>query len=123
MRGLGRTMPITMACFAIGALSVIGLPPTGGTWSKWFLALGAAESGHVLLIAVLMISSLLNIAYLIPIPIRGFFFAAPDGPDRPPIKEAPLLCLLPICFTAVGCVVLFFFADEVRSLLAPLVGA
>lgn len=123
MRGLGRTMPITMACFAIGALSVIGLPPTGGTWSKWFLALGAAETGQVLLIAVLMVSSLLNIAYLMPIPIRGFFSSAPDTSERPPIKEAPLFCILPICFTALGCIVLFFLADEVRSLLLPLVGA
>ena len=104
-------------------MSVIGIPPTGGTWSKWFLALGAAETGHVVLIAVLMISSLLNIAYLVPIPIRGFFSAAPDTPARPQIKEAPLFCLLPICFTALGCVVLFFFADDVRALLAPLVGA
>ena len=42
---------------------------------------------------------------------------------RPKMKEAPLFCLLPICFTALGCVVLFFFADDVRALLAPLVGA
>ncbi|MDX1393013.1 MAG: monovalent cation/H+ antiporter subunit D family protein [Gemmatimonadota bacterium] len=123
MRGLGRAMPITMGCFAIGALSVIGLPPTGGTWSKWFLALGAAETGELVLIAVLMISSLLNIAYLMPIPIRGFFSAASGAPERPGIREAPLFCVLPICFTALGCVVLFFFADDVRALLAPLVGA
>ncbi|MFV1986040.1 MAG: monovalent cation/H+ antiporter subunit D family protein [Gemmatimonadota bacterium] len=123
MRGLGRTMPITMACFAIGALSVIGLPPTGGTWSKWFLVLGAAEAGQLALIAVLLLSSLLNIAYLMPIPVRAFFSPVPDGPARPKIKEAPLFCLLPICFTAAGSIVLFFFADEVRALLAPLVGA
>ena len=122
MRGLGRTMPITMACFAIGALSVIGVPPAGGTWSKWFLALGAAETGQAVFIAVLMISSLLNIAYLMPIPIRGFFFPPPDGPERPAIREAPIFCLIPICFTALASVVLFFEADRVRDLLLPLVG-
>jgi multicomponent Na+:H+ antiporter subunit D len=122
MRGLGRSMPFTMGAFAIGALSVIGLPPAGGTWSKWYLALGAADTGQVIFVAVLMISSLLNIAYLLPIPIRGFFSPPPDGPERPPIKEAPLLCVIPLCFTAAGCIVWFFFADEVYRLLVPLAG-
>jgi multicomponent Na+:H+ antiporter subunit D len=124
MRGIGRTMPVTTFAFMIGSLSVIGLPPLGGSWSKWFLALGAADAEQSLFIAVLMISSLLNIAYLMPIPIRGFFSRPPGddsgGPLR--IKEAPLFCLLPICFTALGCIVLFFFANDVYRLLQPLVG-
>lgn len=122
MRGLGRTMPVTMFAFLLGSLSVIGLPPMGGTWSKWYLALGAADAGQVVLIAVLMISSLLNIAYLIPIPIRGFFSSAPDeaGPVR--VKEAPLFCVVPLSVTAAGCVMLFFFADELLRLLTPLAG-
>ena len=122
MRGLGRSMPFTMGAFAIGALSVIGLPPAGGTWSKWYLALAAADTGQVVFVAVLMISSLLNIAYLLPIPVRGFFSPPPDGPERPPIREAPLFCVVPLCFTAAACVAWFFFADEVYRLLVPLVG-
>jgi len=122
MRGLGRSMPITMAAFFIASLSIIGLPPLGGMWSKWYLALGAADAGQIALIAVLMVSSLLNIAYLLPIPIRGFFLAPPDGPTRPPIKEAPIACVLALGFTAIGCVVLFFYADEVYRLLVPLAG-
>ncbi len=130
MRGIGRTMPVTTFAFLIGALSVIGLPPMGGTWSKWYLALGAAETHQLVFVGVLMVSSLLNIAYLIPIPIRGFF-SAPDGteavgaaghPEARRIKEAPILCIVPICFTAAGCIVLFFFADKVQALLAPLAG-
>lgn len=79
MRGLGRKMPITFICFLIGTLSIIGLPPFGGMWSKWYLALAAAETEHLIFIAVLMISSLLNIAYLMPIFIRGFYSEpAPD---------------------------------------------
>ncbi len=75
MDGLGRKMPITYICFLIGSLSIIGLPPFGGVWSKWYLALGAAETEQVVFVAVLMISSLLNVAYLVPIVIRGFFSA------------------------------------------------
>ncbi len=76
MRGLGRTMPFTFAAFLIASISIIGLPPGGGMWSKWFLAVGTVETHHLALTAALMISSLLNIAYLIPIPIRAFM--APD---------------------------------------------
>jgi multicomponent Na+:H+ antiporter subunit D len=122
MRGIGRTMPVTMFCFLIGALSVIGIPPFGGAWSKWYLALGAADAQAKVFVAVLMVSSLLNIGYLIPPVARGFFFPRED--DSPAgVKEAPLLCLLPICLTAAGCLVLFFFADRVRELLLPLVGS
>ncbi len=123
MRGIGRTMPFTTFAFLIGSLSVIGLPPMGGTWSKWYLALGAAEAHQTVFLAVLMASSLLNIAYLIPIPIRGFFLSDPASPKSWRIKEAPLFCVIPLCFTALGCIVLFFFAGEIAHLLEPLVGA
>jgi multicomponent Na+:H+ antiporter subunit D len=122
MRGIGRTMPVTMFAFLIGALSVIGLPPTGGSWSKWYLALGAVDSQQAVFVWVLMISALLNIAYLIPPVVRAFFFA-PRGDTNPGIKEAPLFCVVPLCFTALGCIVLFFCADGVYDLLTPLARA
>jgi multicomponent Na+:H+ antiporter subunit D len=122
MRGIGRTMPVTTMAFMIGALSIIGLPPMGGSWSKWYLTLGAIDANQIVFVVVLMISSLLNIAYLMPIPIRGFFSPAADGGSgRNGIREAPLFCLVPLCFTALGTVVLFFFADEIYRLLMPLV--
>ena len=68
-----------------------------------------------------MLSSLLNIAYLMPVVARGFFSAADPGPP-PLVKEAPLLCLIPLCLTAVGCVVLFFFADGIYRMLLPIAG-
>ena len=122
MRGLGRAMPITMTAFLIGALSVIGIPPLGGSWSKWYLALGALDAGQILLVAVLMVSSLLNIAYLIPIPIRAFFSKPADGSNPPAFHEAPAFCVAALSFTALGCIVLFFLADEVYRLLVPLAG-
>jgi multicomponent Na+:H+ antiporter subunit D len=118
MRGIGRRMPVTTFAFLIGSLSIIGLPPLGGSWSKLLLLLGAADAGQLLLIAVLMISSLLNIAYLFPIVIRGYY-SQPDD-DVSGINEAPMFCVVPICFTAVSCVALFFFADEIYRLLATI---
>jgi len=121
--GLGRSMPFTMAAFFLGSMSIIGLPPTGGAWSKWFLALGAVEGHHAIFVAVLMLSSLLSIAYLMPVVGRAFFFAPrDDGEPRKAgfwsnLKEAPLLCVAPLCATAIGCVVLFFYAPEVLELL------
>jgi multicomponent Na+:H+ antiporter subunit D len=120
MRGIGRSMPVTTFAFMIGSLSVIGLPPLGGSWSKWFLALGAADAEQLLFIAVLMVSSLLNIAYLMPVAIRGFFSAPSDGGQPDGIREAPLFCLVPICLTATGCLLLFFFADDLYELLVPI---
>lgn len=117
LAGLGRKMPFTFAAFAVGAISIIGLPPMGGTWSKWYLALGAMEADQFILVVVLMISSLLNIAYLLPIPFRAFF-VRPGGDDAAGgIAEAPLACLIAIGITATACVLLFFFADALYNLL------
>jgi multicomponent Na+:H+ antiporter subunit D len=126
MRGLGRRMPFTFAAFFLGSLSIIGLPPMGGAWSKWQLALGAAESGQAILVGVLMVSSLLNVAYLIPVAVRGFLPAGGAGNSASgepwQIEEAPLFCLVPLCFTAIACVVLFFLADELYAFLRPIGG-
>ena len=119
MRGLGKQMPLTMLAFLIGSLSIIGLPPTGGAWSKWFLALGTLETGHIVLLSVLMLSTLLNIVYLLPIPIRAFFSASDvDGPTV--IKEAPVACLIAMTVTSLGCVILFIYPEPLYQLLQQL---
>jgi multicomponent Na+:H+ antiporter subunit D len=127
MQGLGRRMPFTFAAFFLASLSIIGLPPMGGAWSKWELALGAAETGQAILVAILMISSLLNVVYLIPVATRAFLPApgAADGRGHSGdggwrIEEAPLFCVVPLCLTALGCVVLFFYADRLYAFLQPL---
>ena len=106
--GLGRRMPITFICFTIASLSIIGLPPFGGAWSKWYLMIAAADTSHLIIIGVLMVSSLLNVAYLLPIPARAFFAPPKQSNEGATHKEAPLFCLLPICFAALGCTALFF---------------
>ena len=117
--GLGRRMPFTFAAFFIGALSIIGIPPLGGSWTKWYLVLGSIEAQHWPLVAALALSSVLNIAYLLPIVARGFFLPARDDEPRG-ISEAPLACVLPLCLTALLCVALFFGIDPLAALLRPL---
>jgi multicomponent Na+:H+ antiporter subunit D len=120
MTGIGRRMPITMLAFLIASLSIIGIPPLGGTWSKWALALGALDAGHILVVGILMLSSLLSVGYLLPIVARGFFLSPPDaGPEgKAAIKEAPVACLIALSFTAVLCILLFFLAGRIETLLA-----
>jgi multicomponent Na+:H+ antiporter subunit D len=119
--GLGRRMPFTFGAFCLASFSIIGLPPFGGAWSKWFLVTGAFEAGHFWMGAVFMVSSLLSIGYLMPIVVRAFFRPLPEGEDHS-VKEAPLLMLLPICTTALACFVIFFYTDAVYRLLAPAMG-
>jgi len=121
MRGLGRAMPFTFAAFLLACISIIGLPPGGGSWSKWLLAVGAADRGMLFLVATLMISSLLNIAYLVPIPIQAFL--TPKGQEPQKYNEAPLMCVVPLCITAVGSVLLFFFAQSIYDVLLPITEA
>jgi multicomponent Na+:H+ antiporter subunit D len=119
MTGIGRRMPVTMLAFLIASLSIIGLPPVGA-WSKWMLALGALDAGYVIVVGVLMLSSLLSVAYLLPIVARGFFLPAPGKPKDAGIvvEEAPTACLIALSCTALLCVVLFFLAERIEMLLA-----
>jgi multicomponent Na+:H+ antiporter subunit D len=117
--GLGRYMPWTMAAFVVGSLSIIGLPPAGGTWSKFFLMLGAFESGKLWVAGVLVISSLLNIWYLLEVPVRGFFATAKDEIHA---HEAPWPMLAALAVTVAGCFALFFWPDTLYRLAAAVAG-
>jgi len=117
MGGLARHMPWTFAAFAIGAFSIIGLPPLGGAWAKFNLMIGAAEAERGWLIGALAVSSILNVAYLLPIVARGFFMKSDD--EIAPPKGSPFLVVLAPCLTAAGCLVLFFSVGAIASYLAP----
>ena len=122
LNGLGRAMPITFTVFFIGTLSIIGLPPFGGMWSKWYLGLGAVETTQLLLLAVLMVSSLLNIMYLLPIPLRAFFSKPDSGEHYTEIAEAPKSMLLAMIITASACIILFFYPDPFYRLASMAAG-
>jgi multicomponent Na+:H+ antiporter subunit D len=122
--GIGRRMPWTMVAFAIGALSMIGVPLTAGFVSKWYILQGALQADNMFVVAVLFLSTLLNAGYFLPIVYAAFFrrpaeavpaAAAPNGgPASQAVVEhgeAPLPIVLAQTATAVGTVVLFFLPN------------
>ncbi len=122
MRGIGRQMPLTMLAFFIASLAIIGLPPTGGTWSKWFLITATLDAGQVVILLALMLSSLLNIVYLLPVPYRAFF--PNDGkPVWQPseIREAPLPALIAIGITILCSLALFVYPQPFYLLASTVV--
>ncbi len=119
MKGIGRPMPFTMCAFLIGSLSIIGLPPFAGAWSKWYLVLGAMDARQFFAVGVLIISSLLNIVYLLPIVVNAFFVPAEEEAGGG-IKEAPVACVVPLLLTAAGCLILFLYSDPLLNLVRPI---
>ncbi|WP_457551750.1 monovalent cation/H+ antiporter subunit D family protein [Desulfobacula sp.] len=111
MSGLGKKMPFTFAAFFIGALGVIGLPPTGGFYSKWNLILGTLEAQQSIFMVVLLVSSFLNAFYFLPIVYKGFFGKSQEEENNTPVKiqEANLFLVIPLVITAIISIVLFFF--------------
>jgi multicomponent Na+:H+ antiporter subunit D len=116
--GIGRRMPWTMGAFTIGALSLIGIPPAAGFFSKWFMFVGTVESGYYLVLAVLISSALLNAAYFLPIVYAAFFRDQEPGDHH---GEAPWPAVVALVTTAAMTVTLPFFA-EVPLELARQVG-
>ena len=112
IHGLGRKFPLTMTAFFIGSLCVIGLPPTGGFISKWYLLTGSLNSGQQWAFAVFLTSSLLNAAYFLPIVYKAFFAAPTDTARLDKAKEPPPLTVVPLFITSAGCLLLFFFSDK-----------
>jgi multicomponent Na+:H+ antiporter subunit D len=109
--GIGRYMPWTMGAFAIASLSMIGLPPAVGFVSKWYMLSGAMAQQHWLAVGVIVLSTLLNAAYFLPIVYRAFFISPAQGTGADPHGEAPLPMVLALGITAAATVILFFCPD------------
>ncbi len=117
MAGIGKQMPVTMAAFFVGALSIIGIPPAGGFVSKWYLALGTLQADQIPLLVVILLSSLLNAAYFMPIVYRAFFVSSTTvAPISDKFSEAPILCVAPLVITALISLVLFFYPQPFLTL-------
>ncbi len=103
LKGAFRSMPLTMAAFCVGAFSMIGVPPTCGFFSKWYLILGGIEAGRWEFVAALVISSLVNAVIFFRIFEIAFFrIEAQDGHVAARSHEAPLMLLVPLLLVAAG---------------------
>lgn len=113
IRGIGKQMPITMGCFGIAAISLIGIPPTNGFVSKWYLAQGGLTSGKMIFPAILLFSALLTSMYLLPVITEAFFKKG----DNTIIKEAPKKMLIPIISITILVVLLGLFPNVAISFI------
>jgi len=107
--GIGRRMPWTLAAFAVGALSMIGLPPAAGFVSKWYIVSGALAAQAWMPIAVIVASTLLNAGYFVPIVYRAFFVEGKN--DDPAHGEAPWTMVAALVTTAALTILMFFWSD------------
>jgi multicomponent Na+:H+ antiporter subunit D len=117
LKGLFRKMPFTMGAFVVGALSIIGVPPTCGFFSKWYLISGGIAAGHYGFVAALLFSSLVNVVLFFRIIELGYFepFSDHHGHNHhpEPIDEAPLSMLVPLIIVAAGLVVVGMYTGDI----------
>ena len=126
LTGIGRIMPKVMCMFTIVSLGLIGIPPTGGFISKWYLAQGALELGSAaswIGPAVLLCSALMTAGYLLPVSIHGYF---PGEAALPEGHEAPAMMWVPMLVLALLSVVVGLFPNAlitfVQGIAAPIFG-
>ncbi len=121
LKGIGRRMPWTMTAFTIGALSMIGVPPTGGFVSKWYILAGAFEAQNLLAIMTIILSTALNAAYFLPVIFMAWF--AKEEAGAPEHGEAPLPAVAALTITAMLVIGFFLFNGPVIDLEKQVVGA
>ena len=119
LRGIGRRMPWTTAAFSIGALSMIGVPPTAGFVSKWYILAGAFEADNLVAVFTIIASTALNAAYFLPILYLAWFERENSG--APEHGEAPLAAVLALCVTALLTLAFFLFNGPVIELESQVV--
>lgn len=123
LRGIGRKMPITMTCFTIASLSLVGIPPTNGFVSKWYLALGGLEGNKLLFVVILLISAFLTAAYLLPIVVTAFLPSKEKGAnieEFKDLKESPLSMISSIIILTVIVILLGIFPNPVIAIISEI---
>ncbi|MBU3915453.1 monovalent cation/H+ antiporter subunit D family protein [bacterium] len=119
LKGIIKKMPVSMAAFIVGAFSIIGVPPTCGFFSKWYLIRGGLEAGHYGFVAALIFSSLVNVILFFRIIEIGFFEPTRDtgnhhqNSSEISIKEAPISMLLPLAVSTIILIALGIYTDEI----------
>jgi multicomponent Na+:H+ antiporter subunit D len=110
LNGIGKAMPWTMGAFAVGSIGLAGIPPVNGFISKWYLGSGAVDVGHEILLAVLVLSGVLNAAYFFPIVHRAFFRKGQDQGSKDRSEGSPFM-VVPLVLTAVFSILFGIFPD------------
>ena len=117
LTAIGKKMPWTMTAFFIASLSMIGVPPAAGFVSKWYLALGAIQANQIPILMVLLVSTVLNAAYFLPITYKAFFqketipshfLPNHHGEEHAEIKEN-LMVVIPLVLTAIISLIIGMF--------------
>jgi len=123
LKGIGYRLPVPMGVFAVAALSMTGLPLTSGFNSKWYIGLGGIEAGKIAVLVVVIISSLLNAAYYLPVVVSAFF-GKPDKSEHyiKPVR-LPLNMSLPMIIIAVLILVLGVFPQPVLQFITNAVNS
>lgn len=120
--GLGRKMPLMMAGFTVAALSMVGIPPTAGFFSKWYLVLGTIDAGNWIFLAVILLSSLLNAVYFFRVIEKIWAVPGSGSPEIENAGEPSSRSLTPILILAAGILILGLTnAFIVNQVLAPIV--
>ncbi|XWO13736.1 Na(+)/H(+) antiporter subunit A [Candidatus Hepatincola sp. Pdp] len=113
--GVGKQMPIVMVTFSIGVLSIIGLPLTVGFTGKWFVIRSIIESKHLIILLVMIISTILNALYLMPVVFNAFFGKSKDEHQHHYKTSMPINIAL--CITALCVILLFIYSNTLIQLL------
>ena len=121
LNGIGRRMPWTMGAFAIGAVSMIGAPPMAGFISKWYLLSGSLQTEQWIAVGAIVISTLLNAAYFMPIVYAAFFKKEDSQYSHGEHGEAPLPIVLALLITASATWLIFFFPGVPLTLVEQMV--
>lgn len=118
-RYLHRKLPFTMGAFVVAGLSVIGIPPTCGFFSKWYLILGAVDAHKWIFAVVLLISSLINAILFFRVIENAYLEPAPlyseGGHEKPSADEVPLSMLIPILISAAGIMTIGILSGKIIS--------
>lgn len=117
MEGIGYEMPFTMGAFALASLSMIGAPPVAGFVSKWYLLNGAMQINNMTILLVLMVSTLLNAGYFVPITYQAFFMGKREPFSIKKIREAPLTMVVPLFIASLISLGLGIFPDFFVALI------
>lgn len=119
LNGIGKKMPITFVCFTILSLSLIGIPPTGGFYSKWYIAIASLEATGIgalgwIIPAILLVSALLTAGYLLEVSIKAFL--KNEETEAKTVKEPKPMIAVLIVFTVIA-VAGGIFAEQTQNLV------